>query len=153
MTASIPWSPPTQATNPTQRIAIAATLLAAAIAGFAIGHMPGPAAIDQAGPDLVRLMRFMAALKALLALLATGAVAWRLGAPAGAGRFAAYAAAIAAMAAGPGLIWGMAYIVAGSILLHGGLLATILLLWRDPGTAPWLASRVTARRVRRLQRQ
>jgi hypothetical protein len=96
-------------------------------------------------------MRFMAALKALLAVGAAGAVVWRLGAPARAGRFAAYAVAGAAMAAGPGLIWGMSHVVAGSILLHGGLLATVVLLWRDPGTAAWLEGLIAARRLRRLQ--
>lgn len=131
------------------RTVIVAVVLVATVAGFAVGAWSGPEAAIQAGPELVRLMRFMAALKAGLALLAVGAVVWRLRAPVVVGRFVAYAAAVAAMSAGPGLIWGMSDIVAGSALLHGGLLATVLLLWRDPGTAAWLDGLIAGRRLRR----
>ncbi len=151
MSVSMPWTPSSPAMRGTLRIGMICLVLVAAAIGFAIGAWGGPAAAAQAGPDLVRLMRFMAALKALLAAGATAAVVWRLGAPVGAASFAAYAVAAVAMAAGPGLIWGMSHVVAGSVLLHGGMLATALLLWRDPGTATWLGSLITARRLRRLQ--
>jgi hypothetical protein len=152
MSVSIPWTPPSVAARRTRGIALLSTVLLAAAAGFATGAWTGAAAIDQAGPELRHLMRFMAALKALLALAAAAAVVTRLNAPDGPAvggvRFAAYTVATAAMAAGPGLIWGMTHIVAGSILLHGGLLATVLLLWRDPGTAAWLEGLIAARRLR-----
>jgi peptidoglycan/LPS O-acetylase OafA/YrhL len=153
MTVSIPWSPSSPAARGRSRAALAAVVLVAAAAGFAAGAWGGPAAAAQAEPDLVRLMRFMAGVKALLAFGAAAAVVWRLGAPVTALRLAAYATAAAAMAAGPGLIWGMTHVVAGSVLLHGGLVATVLLLWRDPGTALWLNMVLTARRVRRLHLQ
>ncbi len=89
----------------------------------------------------------MAAIKLLLAGLAGAVLYWRLGAALGAARLAAYLAAGGAMAAGPGLIWGLTHVVAGAALLHGGLLATILLLWRDPGMAARVDAAIAARRA------
>ena len=66
-------------------------------------------AIEAAGPDLTRLLRAMAAIKVVLAAGATAAILWRLGSAVTVPWFAAYAIACAAMAAGPGLIWGMAH--------------------------------------------
>jgi hypothetical protein len=103
--------------------------------------------VAEAGPDLTRLLRAMAGIKMLLAGLAGVAVYWRLGAATGALRLAGYAAACGAMAAGPALIWDMAHVGAGALLLHGGLLATILLLWRDPGTAAVLERAIATRRA------
>jgi hypothetical protein len=134
----MPWTPSPPAARGTRRVVLLATVLVAATAGYAVGALASPAAIDQAGPELVQLMRFMAALKALLALAAAAAVFGRLGGPVGGVRFAAYTVATAAMVAGPGLIWGMTHVVAGSIMLHAGLLGTVLLLWRDAGAAAWL---------------
>jgi hypothetical protein len=44
------------------------------------------------------------------------------------------------MAAGPGVIWAMVHVGLGALLLHGGLFATILLLWRDKATAGRMAA-------------
>jgi hypothetical protein len=99
-----------------------------------------------AGADLARLLRAMAAIKALLAAAVIATVTWRLALPAAAPRLAAYAAACASMAAGPGLIWDMAHVGTGALLLHGGLLAAILLLWRDPAMSARLAAAIEARR-------
>ena len=107
------------------------------------------AAVAQAGPDLVRLLRGMALMKVLFAACAVGAVLWRLSfAPVGAARLASYAAACAAMAAGPGLIWHLDLVRTGAALLHGGLLVSLLLVWRDPATTERLAAVVAARRAR-----
>jgi hypothetical protein len=103
-------------------------------------------AIVRDGASLTRLMRFMATVKAVMALAAAASVLWRLGAAISLPRFAAYALAGAAMAAGPGLIWGMAHVGLGALLLHGGLIATILLVWRDPGASARLAEIVAGRR-------
>jgi hypothetical protein len=103
-------------------------------------------AIAVAGPSLTRLLRAMAAIKMLIAGMAGAAVYWRLGSPVGVVRFGAYLAAGGAMAAGPGLIWAMSHVGAGALLLHGGLLATILLLWRDPGMAVRLDAAIASRR-------
>ena len=89
-------------------------------------------AVAQAGPDLARLLRAMAAIKAMMAAGATAAVLWRLQSPISVGRFSLYALATAGTAAGPGLIWTMAHLASGAFFLHAGLIANVLLLWRDP---------------------
>jgi hypothetical protein len=103
-------------------------------------------AVANAGGDLTRLLRAMAAIKTIMAVAAGAAILWRLVDPAPWAMLTGYALAGAAMAAGPGLIWGMVHIGAGALLLHGGLAAAILLLWRDPAVEPRLARLVAARR-------
>ncbi len=130
------------------RLALVGVVVVAAIAGVAGPDRAASAqAVAAAGPDLVRLLRAMAAIKLLLAGLAGAVVYWRLGAGVGAARLAAYLAAGGAMAAGPGLIWTLTDVAAGAVLLHGGLLATILLLCRDPAMAARLEGVIAARRA------
>ncbi len=133
------------------RLGLVTAIAAGAGAGFAAtGQGEAAHAIAAAGPDLTRLLRGMALIKMLLASLAGAAVFWRLGAAIGPVRFTAYAAAGAAMAAGPGLIWDMSHVAAGAVLLHAGLLATILIFWRDPAVAARLSESIAARQARRL---
>ena len=127
-----------------------AVLLLAVAGGVAFGLMATRSvdtaqALTGAGGDLARLLRAMAVIKAVMAMAAGAAVAWRLADPAPWRLLGAYAAASAAMAAGPGLIWGMVHVGAGALLLHGGLAAAILLLWRDPAVGRRLATLVAAR--------
>ena len=124
------------------------TLMAAAvIAGFlATGTEATNLAIGRDGADLTRLMRFLAAIKGMIALAASAAVLWRLGAAIALPWFAAYAVTCASMVAGPVLIWSMSHVVLGALLLHGGLFATIMLLWNDPVVGTRLAEMVAARR-------
>jgi hypothetical protein len=122
-------------------------VLCVVIALVGVLAAPGNAAAALADPDLTRLLRAMAGLKALAAAGAIAAAWWRLGAPVTWLRFAAYALASAAMAVGPGLIWQMAHVVIGALLLHGGLLAAIVLLWRDPAMGARLAELLAARRA------
>jgi len=135
-------------------MARAALLLCVAVAPAAGVLATGGAAdaVAQAGADLARLLRAMAAIKALAAAAAVAAVLWRLGSPVTLPWLAGYALSGAAMAAGPVLVWSLAHVALGALLLHGGLLATILLLWRDPAVAARLAALVEARRAR-LRRQ
>jgi len=122
-------------------------LCAAGLAGFlATNHATCALAVAHDGAALTRLMRFMAVVKAAMALAAASALFWRFGGPVRLNWFAAYAVSAAAMAAGPGLIWGMVHVGLGALCLHGGLFATILLLWRDPATSARLQAMVTARR-------
>ena len=100
----------------------------------------------QAGADWVRLLRAMAVLKVVFAAGATAAVLWRLGGAVWAPWWVAYAVACGAVWAGPGLIWGLAHIGLGALLLHGGLAVTVVLLWRDPAVAARLAELVARRR-------
>jgi hypothetical protein len=123
-------------------VVIGVAVAASFVAG---GTDAASVAIAHDGAAFTRLIRFMAAIKALIAVGAAAAVLWRLGAAITLPWFAGYALACGAMAAGPGLIWGMAHIGLGALLLHGGLLASILLLWRDPATANRLAAMVAAR--------
>jgi hypothetical protein len=127
---------------------LAVVVLAAALTGF-LGTAPDMTgqAIAAAGDDLTRLLRAMAMLKALMAAGAAAAIFWRLGAPVTPPWLAAYIAAAAAMAAGPGVIWGMAHVGLGALLLHGGLLAAVLLLWRDPAVSARLSAIVASRRA------
>ncbi len=116
-------------------------------AAFATDAQSAAQAARDAGADLTRLLRAMAALKAIIAAGAIAAVLWRLGSAVTPLWFAAYATASAAMAAGPALIWSMAHVGLGAVLLHGGLLAAILLLWRDKVTGMRLQAVITARRA------
>ena len=128
------------------RSIIILALLAATIVGFVQTDAQQSAhAVALAGPDLTRLLRAMAAIKAMMALAAAGVVLWRLGAPASPVQLAAYALACAAMGAGPGLIWNMEHVGLGALLLHAGLAANIILLWRDPGMSARLAEKLRAR--------
>ena len=130
------------------RSVILVVVVVALTAGFLATDTGAAAqAVSQAGPDLTRLLRAMAGLKALMAAGAACAVIWRLGAPATFGWLGFYAVALAGMAAGPGLIWDMAHVRLGALLLHGGLFATILLLWRDPAVGERLKSAIARRRT------
>ena len=119
---------------------------AAAVAGvLATSADASSLAYAQAGEDLTRLLRAMALLKSLLALGVVAALLWRLGEGVTLARFALYALAAGAMVAGPGLVWGMAYVRTGAALLHGGLLVAAVLLWRDPVVAARLARLLSKR--------
>ena len=129
-----------------------ALLLAFVVAGALIGLLltsetTAHAAIGQAGPDLTRLLRAMAGMKALAAAGLVVAVLWRLAEPVSWPWLAGYALACAAMAVGPGLIWEMVHLPLGALLLHGGLLATVVLLWRDPAMHVRLEQAVARRRA------
>jgi hypothetical protein len=126
------------------RIVLVFAILASVAAAYVAS---APDATAQADPDLTRLLRAMAALKALMAAGAAAAVLWRLGAAITLPWLAAYAMACGAMAAGPVVIWGMAHVGLGAVLLHGGLLATVLLLWRDPVVSARLSAIVATRRA------
>ena len=114
--------------------AMARALLAMAIAAsfaaglLATGRKASDSAIALAGADLTHLLRAMALLKALMAAGTAAAVMWRLGSPVTLAWWAAYALACAGMVAGPGLIWQMAFVRAGALTLHVGLLAALILL-------------------------
>ncbi len=134
----------------TARSLIVIVMAAAAIAGAASCSTDASAhAVLAAGADLTRLLRAMAGLKALMAAGALAAVWWRLGAAASLPWIAGYALAGAAMAAGPGLIASMVYVRSGALLLHAGLFATLVMLWRDPAMGARLNEALIRRRAYR----
>jgi len=131
----------------TARAVFAVALVAALGVGLlATGTQDSAHAVAAAGPELTRLLRAMAAIKSVMAASAAAAVWWRLGMPVGPARLVAYALSGAAMASGPAIIWMMAHVGFGALLLHGGLAAAILLLWRDPAVGARLGVLVAARR-------
>jgi len=134
-------------TPATLRAGMLALMLAALLAGFLVtGTGAAQLAIGRDGADLTRLLRFMSVVKGVIAIAGSAAVLWRLGSAISLPRFLAYAVTCAAMAVGPGLIWGMAHVALGALLLHAGLFATAVLFWRDPAVGARLADMVAARR-------
>ncbi len=127
--------------------ALLVAVIALALAGGVLATDSAQTArlIASDGGAWANLLRAMAALKVLFAGAAAAAVLWRLGAPISATRLSGYALAAAATWAGPGLIWGLAQIPLGALLLHGGLIATAVLLWRDLAIRTRL-SQMTSRR-------
>jgi hypothetical protein len=119
---------------------VAAGLLTTGTEAFA-------SAFALAGAELAHLLRAMALLKMAMAVGMAAAVLWRFGSPVTPAWWAAYALACAGMAAGPGLIWQMAYVRTGALLLHAGLFGTLILLWRDPAMGARLSTMVAARRA------
>ena len=131
-----------------RRLAMLVLIGGGLAAGFVVtpAHLAGDAAV-QAGPDLTRLLRAMALLKAMGAAALVAGVLWRLGAAITPAWFAAYAAACGASLAGAALIWDMAHVGTGALLLHGGLIAGAVLLWRDKAAVRQLAALVARRRA------
>lgn len=142
-TLAIAHAQPAPIARPLLLIVIAAAVAAAFLL---TGQGQAARAIANAGPDLTRLLRAMAVIKAVAAVGVTAVVLWRFGVAVAPPWFAAYAASCAAMAAGPVLIWQMAYVGTGTLLLHGGLLGAGVLLWRDPALAGRLQAVIAARR-------
>lgn len=131
----------------TARTVLVLGMVVGAAAGLWIGNGPDSAeAVRTAGAEFTRLLRAMAGLKALMAAGAAAAIWWRLGTLARPAWLAGYTAAAAAMVAGVPLIWGMVHVGAGALALHAGLLASVLLLWRDPAVGQRLATLIAARR-------
>ena len=124
------------------RLLLAAAVVFGAGAGFyATPHSVSAPAIAAAGPELVRLLRAMAVLKLLVVAGAAVFADWRLRFPARPGLVAGYIGSLAVMATGPGLIWSMAHVVLGAVLLHGAFATMLVLFWRDPGSPAMLPAR------------
>ena len=128
----------------------AALLVVASLALFVatqFGDAAGTARAVAAEPELALLLRAMAGLKAVIAASVIGLIIWRLGSPIGPLRLALYALSTSAMTAGPVLIWTLAHVGSGAALLHGGMLAGLILLWRDPTVGARLQTVIKDRRM------
>ena len=112
------------------RRALIAAVAVAAILGLAAGHASAPNAPE---PALVNLVRFMAVIKLAMAAAAAWLLHWRLARPAAGAATAGAILAVCAMAAAPGLIWGMAHVLLAAALFHAGLLALLAMAWSDKG--------------------
>lgn len=123
------------------RLPIAAPLLLYAAVGTAAvgGLLVGRAVSGDIGgyeDKLVLLLRFMAAMKTAGVVAAALLVHWRLSRPIAPRLALGYGAALVLMAAAPGLIWSLAHVGLAAGLFHAGLLAFLVLAWRDDGALP-----------------
>ncbi len=84
-------------------------------------------------PRLALLLRFMAAVKAATVLAALGLTCWRLRSPVATSAALGYVAALAAMAAAPGLIWSLNHVALGAACFHVGLFGFLVCALRDDG--------------------
>ena len=135
------------------RTLLVLAIFAAAISGFmATDAATAARAAGIAGSDLTRLLRAMAAIKALMGAAVGAAVFWRLALPVSVARLGLYTAGCAALAAAPALIWNMAEVAKGAILLHVGLALSLILLWRDPAVGRRLSDLIAWRRAGLRQR-
>lgn len=112
------------------RTVLVAAVAGAVLAGFAVAGW-GADAPRMADGELTHLLRMMAVLKLVLALGAAFLVDWRLRQPVGPRAVAAYVAGAGMMAAGPGLIWGLAHLVLGAVLFHAGVAMLLVLACKD----------------------
>jgi len=126
------------------RLALLAAVMVGAAMGFAVTSAPAASqAVSDAGAELTRLLRAMALIKVVLAAGVVWLIAWRLRFPVNPLLAAGYIAGAAVMAIGPGLIWDMAHVALGALLLHGAGALLLVLFWRDPGSPAmtWSARR------------
>ncbi len=131
------------------RSALAVAVALAVAAAFVAGHDAASArAVVIAGPELTRLLRFMAVLKGVCAAGAVALVWWRSGYPATLRVTMSYVAACLLMAAGPGLIWSMAHVALGAVLFHAGLALLLLVCWTDRASTEDLLAGLGAPRAR-----
>ncbi len=113
------------------RAGLALACVLALATGFLVGHNTGPDHALATDPDLVRVLRFMAAVKGLMAAAAWWAADWRLRQPARARTAFAAVVACALMAVGPGLIWGMQHVLFGGLSTYAGLALLLAVGWAD----------------------
>jgi hypothetical protein len=134
------------------RTLLAGAVLSAGVAGWlSTDPVSAAQAAARAGEDLTRLLRAMAAIKMVLAAAVLAGMWWRMATPTPAGRLAAYVAAAAAMSAGPVMIWGIAQVAVGALVLHAGLITGLVVLWRDPDVTRRIAGIVDGRTRGRLR--
>ncbi len=151
--SSVSSSPPDVQARPPLSPRLGRGLVLGVVAAAAIGGLISAdagtvaRAAAHAGEGLTRLLRAMAAIKAGMAVGLLAAILWRLGSPVTPRWLLGYAIAGAAMAAGPGLIWNMADVALGALLLHAGLIVALVMLWRDPAVARRIATTIDARRA------
>ena len=132
------------------RSALAVAVALAIVVAFVAGHEAASTrAVEIAGPELTRLLRFMAVLKGVCAAGAVSLVWWRSGYPATLPAATSYVAACLLMAAAPGLIWSMSHVALGAVLFHAGLALLLVVCWTDRASTEDLLAGLGAGRARR----
>jgi hypothetical protein len=127
-------------------VLLIAVVLAAATAVVAGQDAVSVQVARAQGPDLVRLLRFLAGVKDVAALGAAALAWWRLGYAARPGIAAATVAAAAVLGAGSGLIWCMGHIIAGSALFYAGLIGLAGVAAADRAATGALLARLVGQR-------
>ena len=107
--------------TPAGRRCMLVLAVTAAIAAAALLGRPNPAIA--ADPELAFVLRGMGLSKLAVATLAIALVWWRAGEPAQGGRFLAYLACAALLAAAATLVLKLAVVAATSVVFHATLLA------------------------------
>ncbi len=129
------WALPDRAAGRRHPARIALLLLTAvALLGAGAAALRAPAATVD--PDLVRVIRFMAAIKGGLALAAVAACFWRLARPAGPWRTAIYVAGPPAMAGASVALGALLSPALAAAALHLGLLAVVAAALTDRDFIP-----------------
>ena len=131
--------------RPSWPVALCASSGAALLAGVTIGHAPA-ADLGITEDKLLLLLRFMAVMKLATAVAALLLARWRLTRPIAPALALGYCAAVTLMALAPGLIWSLAHIALAAGVFHAGLLAFLVMAWRDDDALPSRWSRPLRRR-------
>ena len=141
--AAVPQAATTPAARaPLGHLGLSLCLLGCCAVAVLLGLAAGsPAAAQRADPELARLLRGMALLKAGLVAGGVALLGWRLRFPIPRGLLCGYLCAISACAGASALIWQLSRFGVAAALFHGGLLALLVLAWRDTQDHPGLSLR------------
>lgn len=120
---------------PARTLSLYGAVVLAAGAGILVAARQSGAS-DAMEWQLALLLRFMAVVKMAMVAGALGVAHWRLRDPGSAGTVLGLVAATALMAVAPGLIWSCRHIILGASCFHLGLLAYLVIAWRD-GRGSW----------------
>ncbi len=137
MTLSIPRQPAravhtTATARPASLAAPRVWLLVGCIAAIAIAsQLADPSAPSRFEPDLVTLLRGMAAIKTLLVAAAIGVLAWRFARPVTMRIASSYVVGAWLVTGATTMIWQLSSIVPASAAFHVGLLMLLVAAWRD----------------------
>lgn len=94
-------------------------------------QLADPSAPSRFEPDLVTLLRGMAAIKTLMVGAAIALVAWRLGRPVTTRIASSYVVGAWLVSGATTMIWQLSSIVPSSAVFHLGLLTLLVAAWRD----------------------
>ncbi len=113
-----------------------AALGAALVLGLAAGAAVGAFAGSPSDPELMPLLRLMAAIKLATVLGGAALLRWRLRRRAPALPAALAIGAVGLMAVSPGMVWAPSHLLVAGGLFHAGLLTLLVLGWRDRDPLP-----------------
>lgn len=107
-------------------VLVVGSVIAMIVAGFAASGVA-----QSVEPELVLLLRGMAAIKGLLAISAAGLLWWRLGTPVSSRAAVTYMASTWMLLASAVLIWHLAFILAAAFLFHAAGVVGLVVAMRE----------------------